>query len=169
MTFDGTTGYVSVANSANLNPTGDLTVEAWAKPGLLDSKTRAVIHKGGTAGYPSYQYRLGLTSGNFWRGSVYVGSTNFTVTSPSMAKPLEWTHLAMTRSGSTLRLYLNGGAVATTTASGALNTSSGILAIGRTGSVSVDYFKGSIDELAVYPSALSAAAIAEHYQAGAGG
>ena len=169
MTFDGTTGYVSVANSASLNPTGDLTVEAWAKPGLLDSKTRAVVHKGGTAGYPSYQYRLGLASSNFWRGTVYVGSTNFTVTSPSQAKPLEWTHLAMTRSGSTLRLYLNGTAVATATATGPLNTSSGILAIGRTGAVSVDYFKGSIDEVALYPSALSATAIAAHYRIGTGG
>jgi hypothetical protein len=112
---------------------------------------------------------LGLTSGNFWRGTVYIGSTNFTVTSPSTATPLEWTHLVMTRSGSTLRLYLNGTAVATATASGPLNTSSGVLAIGRTGSVAVDYFKGSIDEVAVYPSALSATAIAEHYRIGTGG
>jgi hypothetical protein len=80
-----------------------------------------------------------------------------------------WSHLAMTRSGSILRLYLNGTAVATSTASGPLNTSSGILAIGRTGSVSVDYFKGGIDEVAVYPTALSAAAIAEHHRVGVGG
>jgi PKD repeat protein len=169
MTFDGTTGYVSVANSTNLNPTGDLTVEAWAKPGTLDSNTRAVVHKGGTSGYASYQYRLGLASSNLWRGSVYIGSNNYTVTSPSVATSAGWTYLAMTRSGSTLTLYVNGVAVSTSTASGLLNTSTGILAIGRTGSASVDYFKGSIDEVAVYPNALSSGRIAAHYRAGTGG
>jgi PKD repeat protein len=169
MSFDGTSGYVSVPNSANLNLTGDLTVEAWVQPGALDGKTRAFIHKGGTGGYPTYQYRIGLTSGNLWRGTVYVGSSNITVTAPGTPSTVGWTHLVMTRSGSTLKLYVNGAAVATATASGVLNTSTGMLAIGRTGAVSVDYFKGSIDEVAVYPTALSAATIAEHYRVGTGG
>ena len=169
MSFDGSSGYVSVANNANLNLTGDLTVEAWARPSALDGMTRAVVHKGGTGGYPTYQYRIGLTSGNLWRGTVYVGSNNLTVSSPGIASTLGWTHLVMTRSGSTLKLYLNGTAVATATASGTLNTGTGTLAIGRTGSVSVDYFKGSIDDVAVYPKALSAAIIADHYRVGTGG
>jgi PKD repeat protein len=169
MSFDGSSGYVSVPNSAGLNLTGDLTVEAWVQPGPLDSKTRAVLHKGGTGGYATYQYRLGLTSSNFWRGTVYVGSNNLTVTSPNIASTNGWTYLVMTRSGSTLKLYLNGMEVATAAASGTLNTSTGMLAIGRTGSVSVDYFKGSIDEVAVYPTALSAATIADHYRVGTGG
>ena len=169
MSFDGSSGYVSVANNANLNLTGDLTVEAWARPSALDGVTRAVVHKGGTGGYPTYQYRIGLTSGNLWRGTVYVGSNNLTVSSPGIASTLGWTHLVMTRSGSTLKLYLNGTAVATATASGTLNTGTGTLAIGRTGSVSVDYFKGSIDDVAVYPKALSAATVADHYRVGTGG
>jgi PKD repeat protein len=169
MGFDGTSGYVSVPSSAALNLTGDLTVEAWVKPGALDGKTRAVLHKGGTGGYPSYQYRIGLTSGNLWRGTVYVGSNNLTVTAPGTPSTVGWTHIVMTRSGSTLKLYLNGTTVATASAGGVLNTSTGMLAIGRTGAVSVDYFNGSIDEVAVYPTALSAATIAEHYRVGTGG
>jgi PKD repeat protein len=169
MSFDGTSGYVSVPNSPGLNLTGDLTVEAWVRPGALDGVTRAVLHKGGTGGYPTYQYRIGLTSGNLWRGTVYVGSNNLTVTSPSIASTIGWTHVVMARSGSTLKLYLNGVAVATATASGTLNTSTGMLAIGRTGAVSVDYCKGSIDDVAAYPTALSAAQVAEHYRVGTGG
>jgi hypothetical protein len=158
-----------VGNSATLNLTGDLTVEAWAKPSVLDGTTRAVVHKGGTGGFSTYQYRIGLTSGNTWRGTVYIGSTNLVVTSPSIATTSSWTYLVMTRVGSTLTLYVNGTKVATATASGALNTSTGVLAIGRTGSTSVDYFKGSVDEVAVYATALSAARIAAHYRAGTGG
>jgi PKD repeat protein len=170
MSFDGTTGYVSVPNSSSLNLTGDLSIELWAKPGALDNTTRAAVHKGGASGYPSYQYRLGLTSSNFWRGTVFIGSDNYTVTSPSIAKANTWTFLAMTRRGSTLTLYMNGVAVATTTASASpLNTSTGVLAVGRTGSTSVDYFKGSLDEVAVYPAALSPARITAHYRAGTPG
>jgi hypothetical protein len=91
------------------------------------------------------------------------------VTAPGTPSTVAWTHIVMSRSGSTLKLYVNGTAVATATASGALNTSTGMLAIGRTGAVSVDYFKGSVDEVAVYPTALSATRIAEHYRVGTGG
>ena len=50
--------------------------------------------------------------------------------------------------------------------SGALNTSTGVFAIGRTGNASSDYFRGSIDEVAVYPTALSATQVANHYAIG---
>jgi PKD repeat protein len=166
MTLNGSTGYVSVASSTDLNPTGDLTVEAWAKPTALTGIGGAILHKGGTSGYSVWQYRLSITSGNQWRGTVFIGGNAFTVTAPGTPSTSSWTYLAMTRSGNTLTLYVNGTAVATSTASGALNTSTGILAIGRTGSSSSDYFNGSIDEAAVYPTALTATRINAHYNAG---
>ena len=55
------------------------------------------------------------------------------------------------------------------TVAGIVNTSTGILAIGRTGGSSSDYFNGQIDEVAVYPTALPAARIGAHYAAGVSG
>lgn len=166
VSFNGSSGYVSVANAASLNPTNNFSVEAWAKPAALAGTTQAVLHKGGSTGNSVWQYRIGLTSGNKWRGTVYVGTTAFTVSDPGTASTANWTHLVMTASQGRLVLYVNGTSVATASFTGAVNTSTGILAIGRTGAASSDYFRGSIDEVAVYPVPLSAAQVANHYMVG---
>jgi hypothetical protein len=49
--------------------------------------------------------------------------------------------------------------------SGSLNSTSGLLGIGRAGSDSSRYFNGGIDEGAVYNRALSAARVQAHYKA----
>jgi PKD repeat protein len=164
--FNGSSGYVSVANATTLNPTDNFTVEAWAKPAALAGTTQAVLHKGGSTGNSVWQYRIGLTSGNKWRGTVYVGATAFTVTDPGTPSTANWTHLAMTASQGRLVLYVNGNSAATASFTGAVNTSTGILAMGRTGAASSDYFRGSIDEVAVYPVPLSATQVANHYAVG---
>ena len=166
MAFDGSTGYISVANRAELNPTGDFTVEAWVKPSVVGGVTGAIVHKGGSTGNSVWQYRLSLTSSGKWRGTAFSGSTAFAVTDPGTPAANAWTYLALTRSGGTLTLYVNGLSVATAAMTGATNTSTGLLAIGRTGSASADYFPGAIDEAALYPTALSSSRIFAHYTAG---
>jgi PKD repeat protein len=166
MGFDGSTGYVKVANRSNLNfTTHNFTVEAWAKPTSVGTVGGAVVHKGDTTGYPGWQYRLALTAAGKWRGTVFVGPNNVTVTDPGTPSTTRWTHLAMVRNGGQINLYVNGVAVATTNFTGTVNTSTGMLAIARTGAASQDYFKGSVDEVAVYPTALSAAQMLDHYNA----
>ncbi len=79
----------------------------------------------------------------------------------------QWADVAMTRQGSTLRLYVNGKAVATaTTPTGLSDTSANIFAIGRKSSSATDFFNGSLDEIAIYIKALSAMQIQAHFQAG---
>lgn len=166
VTLNGTSGYVSVPNAASLNRANDLSVEVWAKPAALSGQTQAVIHKGGSTGNSVWQYRIGLTSSNKWRATVYVGTTAITVTDPGTPSVTAYTHLVMTAGQGRLTFYVNGASVGTATYSGILNTSTGVLAIGRTGSASTDYFRGSIDEAAFYPSALSATQVANHYGVG---
>jgi hypothetical protein len=170
MSFNGSTGYVSVATNSNLNMTGDFSVEAWVKPIALDGATHTIVHKGGafcTSASP-YQYRLMLYT-NHWRGVVCIGSNAYTVLDPGTPSTSSWTHLVLTRSGSTLTLYDDGAAAATTTGvSGALDTSSSSLGIGRMGGAAQDYFSGGIDEVAVYNKALSASQIQNHYNVGLG-
>jgi PKD repeat protein len=161
--FDGSTGYLSVPSATALNPTGDLSVEAWAKPDVVHSG--AVLQKGGASGYSVWQYRLSMTSGGQWRGTVFVGSTAYAVTSPASATLGVWTHLVLTRSAGTLSLYVNGALAATAASTGTLNTTSSILGIGRSGESATSWFDGSVDEVAVYGQALTASRVAAHYAA----
>jgi hypothetical protein len=162
MTFDGRTGYISVADHANLNIQGDLTVETWASvnAAALNGLPAALVNKG------FYQYQLGIVN-NRWRGSVFFAGVLYDVVAPKTIMPGQWYHIAMTRSGTTLTLYVNGVAVATTTApTGPSDLTSGIMAFGRRSSASADFFNGFLDEIAVYNKALSAAQIAAHYTTG---
>jgi len=169
MTFSSLKGYVSVANNSNLNLSGEITLEVWAKPGTGLGSSQAIIHKGGKTSPSNYQYRLGLTADNHWSGTVYVGAQSIVVTDPGIPSAGRWDHLVLTRSGNTLTLYVNGVSVATAPVVGALNTGNGILAFGRRGTDSADYFTGSIDEVAIYNRALTTSQILAHYSAAMGG
>jgi PKD repeat protein len=162
--FDGSTGYLSIPSAASLNPTGDLSVEAWVNPRVVHGGV--AVQKGGASGYSVWQYRLGMTSGGQWRGTVFVGSTAYAVTAPGTGALGAWTHLVLTRSAGTLSLYVNGTLAATAASSGALNSTTSILGIGRSGASATSYFDGAIDEVAVYDHALSPTAVAAHMRGG---
>jgi hypothetical protein len=74
-------------------------------------------------------------------------------------------HVAGTYDGTTMRLYLNGVQVATTALTGAVTQNTNTLTIGSWDGSS-EFLRGSIDEVAVYGTALSAARIAAHNTAG---
>jgi PKD repeat protein len=162
--FDGSTGYLSIPDASSLNPTGDLSVEAWVNPRIVHGGV--AVQKGGSSGYSVWQYRLGMTSGGQWRGTVFVGGTAYAVTAPGTGALGTWTHLVLTRSAGTLSLYVNGALAATAASSGAVNSTTSILAVGRSGASASSYFDGSVDEVAVYDHALSASAVAAHKQGG---
>jgi hypothetical protein len=162
MAFNGATAYVSVADEPNLNLTGDFAIEAWANPNVVN-QSQVVIQKGTTTGYTQWQYRLGITGNGYWRGTVFIGTEAYAVTSSVQPVAGRWDHIVYTRSGSTLQLYVNGVPAPTGTASGFLNSSTGMLAIGRAGSNSSAYFSGAIDEVAIYDHSLSQERVQAHY------
>ena len=154
LSFDGTASLVTVADSAGLNPTGALTLEAWIKPTTL-SGWRTVLMKEAAGGliYTLYAYD------NAPRPAVYIHTTTDIDIPGTAAPPLNaWTHLAATYDGAQLRLYENGIQVASRAATGALSTSTGALRIGGN-AVWGEYFAGVIDEVRVFNRALSAAEI----------
>jgi hypothetical protein len=77
----------------------------------------------------------------------------------------QWSHVVVTKSGATVKLYINAvdstGAVVNAT----LADTTSALNIGRDVAFPAQYFNGRIDEVAVYPTALSAARVAAHYAA----
>ena len=164
--FDGTSGRVALPNTASLNLTGDLTVEAWVKPSVVDNNARALIAKAGNAASVSNrQLRLGLTNGQ-WRGTLWDtsgGTANAIATTAPVAGT--WQHVAFTVSGSSLTIYVNGVQSGTSTFSGTRNAVNSGSAIARLGDGSREFFAGTVDEVAIYNVALTAAQVPAHYSA----
>ena len=68
----------------------------------------------------------------------------------------QWYNVGATYDGSNLKLYLNGNLVATQAASGAIAADASLLSLGKNPVANTNYFKGKIDEVRVFNSALTA-------------
>ena len=160
--FDGTSGRVEVANQASLQLTGNFSIEAWVRPDRVTG-TQFLVNK--ATDY--YLYFIGddVIFG-FFGGSP--GAYRY-VTAADAASVGSWQHFVGTYDGSMLRLYRNGVLMTSAAQSGALRTTTGsagnlfIGAISATGS----YFQGTMDEVALYGSALTDADALAHYATGA--
>ena len=95
------------------------------------------------------------------------GSSNTSIMSASGYDDGTWHHVVFTRtmSSGALRLYVDGGSAVTGTGSTVSLTSPANINFGRiqTGS---NYFAGSLDEVAVYNTVLSATTVTAHHNAG---
>ncbi len=169
--FDGATGRVVVPNSNVLNPP-NITMEAkvrWDGPNDLQQR---ILEKSSFAELAQYGLSI-LPDGRVQveiRTSAATTSVN--VTSIGVAAQGAETHIAATYDGATIRIFLNGVLDPSETAApGSISpkppdpnnpTASGV---GIGNQIDRDRpFKGLIDEVALYPTALSAGRILAHYQ-----
>jgi hypothetical protein len=153
LTFDGVNDMVTVPDANSLDLTSALTLEAWVYPTASGNQWRTVLMKELTGGlsYGLYSNDDGNRPQAFSRtGSGELG-TRGTATLPLN----QWSHLAATYSGSTMRLYVNGVQVATRSVGTGLTTGTLPLRIGGN-SIWGEWFAGRIDEVRVYNRALTA-------------
>lgn len=157
--FDGVDDHVSIAPSASLNMTGGVTLEAWAKPDVLQG---TILRRDN-----SYELRVETDGSVLFR--VWVGSNVQTLTSSAGAVSAGSTvYLAGTYDGSNMRIYRNGVQIASRAQTGAMTHSSNTLYIGRN-TFSNTYFDGVVDEAAIYNTALSATTLNTRYCLGVNG
>jgi Concanavalin A-like lectin/glucanases superfamily/Fibronectin type III domain len=173
--LDGSSGNVRAASSSSLSQTGAVSVEIWARwsgtPGTQD-----IVNKGDGATIAGTSYALAYVPGCSGCGLgfyTYIGNT-FTCACQSAAPtPGQWYHLVGTRTTSgQVSFYVNGSLVAAANdGGGALNNVSSGLGVGASGSgtgSSLYPANASLDEAAVYPTALSATQVSNHYLAAGG-
>jgi len=142
--------YLNTTSSAALGMgTGDFTVEAWIFATAAFSGYNAIFADGFTSG----SLYFGNTAGGFGLRAGSVGDILVT-TAPSIN---QWVHVAVTRSGTTVRLFYNGVQQATTTNSTNFPTQSGYVGNDGGGSAFTGYISNLriVKGTAVYTSAFT--------------
>jgi hypothetical protein len=162
--FDGNNDRVRLPGSASLNITGDISVAAWVNP---VSGSAAIIHKG--AHYSIFRWsngRITWADSSSWCYACFGSFGNV----PNGS----WSHVAATKQGSAVTLYVNGVSVVSKSFGNSLTTNSSTAHIGcyagNSGGNNCTgyYFRGLIDEGAVWDRALTSSEVQELYNSGSG-
>ncbi|HEX6443996.1 MAG TPA: beta-N-acetylglucosaminidase domain-containing protein [Streptosporangiales bacterium] len=158
-------GYGEVPSSASVSPTGAYTVEAWVRPSAIrpDPGT-AIVEKYSTPANNGFAFRLD-GAGHLQAWNLGAGSYAL-VTGTTSVSTGRWHHVAAVFDGSNLTVYLDGWPDASVETSVAPAAGPASLKIGARGDDAGQRWQGDMDEVALYPSALSADQIATHYLTG---
>ncbi len=160
VSFDGSNDRVTIPNSASLNISSPITLEAWIKPTNLPTagSFRSIVSKAESYSLQFNGPRLEFTIIQF--------GVRQRLQAPMGAVAANGTyHVVGTYDGTTRRLYVNGVQVASAALTGgATSTSNGVFIGSWSGSN--EFFRGIIDEVAIYGSALTGARVTAHYNAG---
>jgi hypothetical protein len=150
LSFDGH-AQVDIPDATSLDLTTGMTLEAWVKPASL-SGLGTILLKGGLSA-PSYALFASdpNIAGNPPNGKINT-SLGGVIDNGNAKLPLnQWSFLAETYDGSTLKLYVNGNLVDSESASGNILESGSDLFIGG---YFGQYFSGLIDNVRIYDQAL---------------
>jgi hypothetical protein len=161
--FDGT-AHVRVPTSEALKPP-EFTIEAWVFPSALRAERQTVFAHGSS-----------VSSDPAWRLALTTDSPGFVTFPPSsvlgLIKPItsnQWTHMAISFDGTTMRIYINGAQVAWRGGLGPIvyDSAGAPLTIGSNwaAGASTERFTGLIDEVSLYNRALTPTEVADIYNA----
>jgi hypothetical protein len=164
VSFDGVNDALSAPDASTLDLASGATVELWVK--RAKSGWQVIAGKPGNGQSRFENYALWFDSGNFLR--AFFGN-GLAYASISSAAPLDtnWHHVAATYDNATIRLYIDGALNASTSSTIQLTPNAQPMNLARDQFNSF-FFGGQLDEVAIYPSALSAARISNHYEIGSG-
>ena len=146
--FDGDGDYVNVVDSASLDITGSITVEAWVKADTWNNlgasyNVRNIIDKGEhktSKAYSVYSYNNKL--------HFRINKNSSCDVSCDLPAIDEWHHLAATYDGSTMKLYIDNDEKESISCTATIQTNNESLYIG--GAVDRNYwFDGQIDEVRI--------------------
>jgi hypothetical protein len=153
--FDGVGDAITTPNSPDLNlGVGDFTVEGWFRFGKITDQ--ALLGQWDNNGIvANCSWYLLLIGGSLYFRIAWGSSITDVIASPTLVVG-QWYHIAVDRSGTTIRIYVNGvPSGITTNVTQTLNDSSNVLTIGTigtTGAYSAYDYQGQMDEIRITKS-----------------
>jgi hypothetical protein len=173
--FNGSNDFLSAANSSLWAfGTNDFTVELWANftvvPGgdLVHAGAIFIGDDDGPGGRNKWFFALGGGLLHFTVYNTAVPPPNFyLVRAPFVPVVGQWYHLAVTKTGTTFTIYVNGVAVGSEVSLSPIASPSAPLTIGQ--AESLGFMNGILDEISVYNRALSQAELQAIARAGSAG
>jgi len=170
--FNGNDSYINVPDSASVEFTGDFSISVWLNPSSTQSAFFEVIRKESLAQNNGYGIEqkgvansLVLQAG--WKNSTGNGGwgTDLLTLTASV-----WNHVVITKSGTTLKAYLNGTLQTTVTGTNGatIDTSTAALQMGNWTQQSNREYKGVMDEVGFWNRSLVSFEVAKLYNNGSG-
>lgn len=156
-------GYVDVPNSPTVAMSGPFTIAAWVKT-TAANRQQGIVEKYNVPSPDGYLLRLGddgRLQGYVTNDTSSAGATGATVVTPNV-----WHFVAVTADGSSLKVYLDGFLDGSTSTSLLTQPGKLDLRLGARGDDTAYRLQGDLDEVAVYPHALSLDQIRTQYLAG---
>ena len=152
--FDGNGDYLSVTyNSALSLISGDFTIEAFIYVNATTAGSMSVLSKDGVAGTSYSQYALQVTSAGklsaFLGNGNGVSPTGTNYTGATTITTGAWHHVAIVKTGSTFKGFLDGTEEWSSSAATMYEGSKALVIGYETGQPSTTYFNGRIDELRI--------------------
>ena len=181
LSFNGTNQYINLGKANTFNLNQDLTISAWIKlPTVPVGGSAPVIIGDISSNGQNTQYNLRVSFAN--TGDIMFGwgvpsHDRIWTTAGGVISAGSWYHVVMTRVGTgtpsdVVTIYVNGFSKALASTGDASTAPAfsnvGNTSIGRNGDGS-GYFPGTIDDPRIYNRVISAAEVAQIYNAGLGG
>lgn len=155
VSFDGVDDRISLPSVVS-PATTSFSLEAWVKTPAADETGYRFI-------FGHFEWQLYVASAPFDNdGKVYLFRDGVAMVASAVSvADNQWYHVVATYNGTTARIYLNGSL--SNSANITLPVSQSSFFIGADYNGSRNFYKGAIDEAAVYDSTLSATRISAHY------
>jgi len=156
--------FISVPDDAALDFSGSFSLEIWANPSSIEGLAALITKWDVAADQRGYQMSLDADGQIVFDWTTDGNSPNQAVSQTDIITISEWNHIVVTFykpvSGSTvITFYHNGENVGSTSVS-----NQAVASTSQPLKIASSSFLGSVDEVAVYPSALSAGRVRQHYQ-----
>ena len=171
MKFDGINDYVQVLNSPSLAITGDITIAGWIKKRIVANNNFFELFTKGNGTVFDYQFYIcdnsSCGAGDRNKLQVWSDAPGIVLTGTTQILDTNWHHIAFTRSGTAITIYLDGVSNASGSNGTAFNNNTVNSQIGYDLSGAGAQTDGNIDEVRLYNRGLSATEIYALYKSGA--